>query len=256
MPGYLKPDDNMTPQEKRQQSYRERYKEMEPTWDDSTMLLAKLFGQHAKTGMTVLDAGCGRSNYVLEVNKGSIAKIVGVDATKEATDGNALADEIVVADLEKLPFPDNSFDAVTSLWVLEHVHHPDRIFSEISRVLKPGGKFFFETPYSFSYILLGKRLVGGRLNQIILDKLYGRTEDDTFHTDYLANTPKDLRKLLSAAGMKEVMLVENPDPSYLAFNRFFFCIGLLIQRAAKLFGSRLATMHLIGVWEKPSSGSK
>ncbi len=256
MPSYLKLDENMTPQEKRQQSYRERYKVLNPIWDDSTMLLTKLFKEHAKPGMTVLDAGCGRSNYVLEMNRDSIKRIVGVDVAKEATDGNTLADEIVVSDLEKLPFPDNSFDAVTSLWVLEHVHQPNRIFSEISRVLKPGGRFFFETPYSFSYILLGKRLVGGKLNQLILKKLYGRTEDDTFHTDYLANTPEDLRKLLANAGMKEVLLVENPDPSYLAFNGLFFRISLLIQDIAKFFRSRIATMHLIGVWEKPMTESK
>lgn len=253
MPGYLKPDDTMTPQEKRQQAYREKYKELEPSWDDSTMLLARLFKEHAQPDMAVLDAGCGRSNHVLEVNEDSIEKAIGVDVSKEATEGNTLMDEIVFADLEKLPFPDDTFDAVTSLWVLEHVHDPDRIFSEIRRVLKPGGKFFFETPYSFSYVLLAKRIVGGHLTKTILDKLYGRTEDDTFHTDYAANTPKDLRRLFSDAGMKEVVLIENPDPSYLAFNAFFFRSALLIQKVSKLFGLKLATVHLIGVFEKETT---
>lgn len=250
MSGYLRPDASMTPQERRQQAYRETYKELEPAWDDSTMLVAKLFREWARPDMTVLDAGCGRSNYVLESHRASLKKIVGVDASLEATAGNRIADEILVADLGKLPFPDASFDAVTSLWVLEHVHHPDRMFSEIRRVLKPGGRFFFVTPYSFSYVLLAKRLAGGRLTRLVLERLYGRTEDDTFHTDYLANTSSDLRRLAADAGMKEIALVENPDPSYLALNGVFFRLALLIQHLSKIFGSRFATMHLVGVFEK------
>lgn len=39
---------------------------------------------------------------------------------------------------ERLPFPDESFDHVVSLQVLEHVEDPGRVIREIARVLKPG----------------------------------------------------------------------------------------------------------------------
>lgn len=41
---------------------------------------------------------------------------------------------------EALPFPDARFDAVTAWDVLEHVQDPQRVLSEIARVLRPGGR--------------------------------------------------------------------------------------------------------------------
>lgn len=46
---------------------------------------------------------------------------------------------------EKIPFPDRSFDVVFCCDVLEHVSDLGQVISEISRVLKPGGTFFYDT---------------------------------------------------------------------------------------------------------------
>ncbi|HKK65238.1 MAG TPA: methyltransferase domain-containing protein [Clostridia bacterium] len=46
---------------------------------------------------------------------------------------------------EKLPFADDQYEMVFCLDVLEHVKDFDAIISEVSRVLTPGGLFFFET---------------------------------------------------------------------------------------------------------------
>ena len=46
---------------------------------------------------------------------------------------------------EKLPYADNSFDAVFCCDVLEHVRDLPKVISEISRVLKPNGIFFYDT---------------------------------------------------------------------------------------------------------------
>ena len=48
--------------------------------------------------------------------------------------------------LEKLTFPDNSFDLIITQDVMEHVFHPDDAFSEIASVLKPGGAHIFTIP--------------------------------------------------------------------------------------------------------------
>ncbi len=45
------------------------------------------------------------------------------------------------ADVEKLPFEDESFDAVTIAFCIRNVTHPDKGLQEIYRVLKPGGRF-------------------------------------------------------------------------------------------------------------------
>jgi SAM-dependent methyltransferase len=48
--------------------------------------------------------------------------------------------EIVRAPAEEIPFPDESFDAAVTVFVLCSVRDPGRALAEIHRVLKPGGE--------------------------------------------------------------------------------------------------------------------
>lgn len=57
----------------------------------------------------------------------------------------------IVADAERLPFRDNSIDALVSESMLEHVPHPRHVASEISRVLKPGGMVYVSAPFIHPY---------------------------------------------------------------------------------------------------------
>lgn len=59
--------------------------------------------------------------------------------------------QFINADGENLPFKDNEFDYVMSNHVLEHVEHPDKFLTELSRVGKRG---YIETPS-----LLGEHLI-------------------------------------------------------------------------------------------------
>ncbi|MBX9766958.1 MAG: class I SAM-dependent methyltransferase [Bdellovibrionales bacterium] len=52
----------------------------------------------------------------------------------------------VLGDGCHMTFPDNSFDTVINVQVLEHVFEPHLMFSEICRVLKPGGRAIFVVP--------------------------------------------------------------------------------------------------------------
>jgi demethylmenaquinone methyltransferase/2-methoxy-6-polyprenyl-1,4-benzoquinol methylase len=47
----------------------------------------------------------------------------------------------VIGDVHSLPYPDNHFDVVTLQYASRHLR-VDRVFSEIYRVLKPGGRFY------------------------------------------------------------------------------------------------------------------
>lgn len=50
-------------------------------------------------------------------------------------------------DLQSISFPNNTFDLVITQDVLEHAIDPEKAFSEILRVLKPGGYHIFTVPY-------------------------------------------------------------------------------------------------------------
>lgn len=55
----------------------------------------------------------------------------------------------VFADAEKLPFPDDSFESVVCLEVLEHVREPDKVMAEVARVLRPGGRLWLSMPFLY-----------------------------------------------------------------------------------------------------------
>lgn len=84
--------------------------------------------------------------HVLEVGsgEGSLQDIVedytGLDIS--ATARAKYHKRFVQADARAMPFPDASFDAVWTIWVLEHVPNPEQALREIRRVLKPGGLLY------------------------------------------------------------------------------------------------------------------
>ncbi len=55
-------------------------------------------------------------------------------------------DNVVCQDLERLTYANDTFDLVITSDILEHVRHPASAFSEIYRVLKPGGYHVFTVP--------------------------------------------------------------------------------------------------------------
>lgn len=58
----------------------------------------------------------------------------------------ARAFEAVVGDGQAMDFPDNSFDTVLCLQVLEHVPRPEQMIRELARVLRPGGRAVLLVP--------------------------------------------------------------------------------------------------------------
>lgn len=62
---------------------------------------------------------------------------------RERAAGSGRKVEVVEAEAERLPFPDNSFDTVTGTLVLCTVTDPDRALAEVRRVLRPNGRFLF-----------------------------------------------------------------------------------------------------------------
>ena len=56
------------------------------------------------------------------------------------------ADHVFCGDNTNLPYPDRLFDGVFSSHCLEHSKDLSRTFSELSRIIRPGGAFVFAVP--------------------------------------------------------------------------------------------------------------
>jgi 2-polyprenyl-6-hydroxyphenyl methylase/3-demethylubiquinone-9 3-methyltransferase len=97
----------------------------------------------------VLDVACGAgflSNALalknhqvtgIDLSVQSLAVAEKYDTTKSVT--------YLAMDAHHLDFPDASFDVVCAMDFLEHVSDRNQVIKEFSRVLKPGGRFFFHT---------------------------------------------------------------------------------------------------------------
>lgn len=65
----------------------------------------------------------------------------------------------VEASATNMPFPDNTFDALWSLRVLEHIPNPERALMEMRRVVKPGGYILLHVAYEVDqYAAQGHRV--------------------------------------------------------------------------------------------------
>lgn len=102
-------------------------------------------------GVKVLDVGCG-GGFTCEFLAARGAVVSGIDQSAATLDAairhakeSGLAIDYKLGVGERLPYPDASFDAVTCVDVLEHVADLEKTLSEIQRVLKPGGRFYFDT---------------------------------------------------------------------------------------------------------------
>ena len=106
-------------------------------------------------GMWVLDCGSGPGTITSDIaERIPLGRVVGVDSDKSqvrlATDiaksRNLRNVEFRLASAYELPFQTESFDAVFSHALLEHLGDPDRAITEFLRVLKPGGVIGLSSP--------------------------------------------------------------------------------------------------------------
>jgi SAM-dependent methyltransferase len=58
---------------------------------------------------------------------------------------------------DKLPWPDHSMDSITCMHLIEHLNDLSMLLAETARLLKPGGRIYFETPHPKSLLLSSPR---------------------------------------------------------------------------------------------------
>jgi ubiquinone/menaquinone biosynthesis C-methylase UbiE len=119
-----------------------------PTYRAMFRTLIDLIGP--KPGEAILDIGCGAGSLdrLLAQRVGGVNPITAIDVNPfwlreaealAAEDGVGSMIRFLPGNAEAVPFPDNSFDAVFSVTVLEECD-ADRAIAEMTRVVRPGGR--------------------------------------------------------------------------------------------------------------------
>jgi ubiquinone/menaquinone biosynthesis C-methylase UbiE len=150
-----------------------------------------------QTGENVLDVGCGTGAVTLpaKVRVGNNGAAAGIDpapemiaVARQKASRAGLEIDFRVGVIESLPYPDGTFDAVTSSLMMHHLPEHVRVagLGEIFRVLKPGGR-----------VLIADMM---RPNTSFLRQLFASL---ALHHG-LKFGIEDLPEILNAAGFKEI----------------------------------------------------
>jgi demethylmenaquinone methyltransferase/2-methoxy-6-polyprenyl-1,4-benzoquinol methylase len=103
-----------------------------------------------KNPETILDIATGTGDLVIMMSNTSAKKIIGLDISagmleigKKKIEAKKLSEkiEMVLGDSEKMPYPDNYFDAITVSFGIRNFETLEKGLAEIYRVLKPNGIF-------------------------------------------------------------------------------------------------------------------
>ncbi|MGZ3713285.1 MAG: class I SAM-dependent methyltransferase [Bdellovibrionota bacterium] len=150
---------------------------------------------------TVLDFGCGPGSFLAVLGETVPGvQAIGVDIASPQIDfaGKNIASKFPgnikfqLLNGEKLPYADASFDAVTCIEVIEHIHPflAAKILAEARRVLKPDGIFVLTTPNYRSFWPM-------------IEWLLERASPVKYHDQHISKfTPNSLVKFLETCGFE------------------------------------------------------
>jgi demethylmenaquinone methyltransferase/2-methoxy-6-polyprenyl-1,4-benzoquinol methylase len=124
---------------------------------------------------TILDIATGTGDLAIKLAQTNGAKIIGLDISngmleigKQKIKKKQLEDtiELILGDSENMPFPDNSFDAITVAFGVRNFETLEKGLAEILRVLKPNGIFVIletsvpiKTPFKQGYYVYTKYIL-------------------------------------------------------------------------------------------------
>jgi ubiquinone/menaquinone biosynthesis C-methylase UbiE len=138
----------------------------------------------------VLDIGCGYGFFLWGLDHFGYATY-GIDSSKVALRVARVRTKahIALSNSETLPFHDDSFDAVTTFDVIEHIENYKGALREVHRVLRPGGTVYIIT------------LNGESLLKSALGRSWSWYKDPTHKHLF---SPSDLKDVLECCGFEDI----------------------------------------------------
>jgi len=206
-------------------------------WDNQRF--RQLVDANLQPQFVILDFGAGRGALAEMSFRGRVGRVAGVDPDLAVLENPDL-DEAKVLPLPsgEIPYPDETFDLVFTNNVIEHLEDPRAAFRELFRVLKSGGVLIAKTPNSLHYVPLIARWTPHAFH-VFINRLRGRSRQDTFPTCYRCNTPGALARVAGEAGFSiEGLEMWEGRPEYLRMAAPLYLLGWLYERLVN------ATSHL------------
>lgn len=125
-------------------------------------------------GSKVLDVGCNDGTFIYALKEIRKCDVYGVDISNVALEEARKKDlNVQFADVENLPFADETFDVITCMEVLSHLFDPVKAVKEMRRVLKKNGILLGSCPHKNleNYVWEEKRLHRRYMNEDDLHQL-------------------------------------------------------------------------------------
>ncbi len=176
-------------------------KELDKLYSKKAEALLKGWSKWIKVdkNIKILQIGCGPEDVI---NHFKIGKKYSIDPLAEFYKKRFKFDYkesgLVEAMGEKMPFSDKYFNVVVLMNVLDHVHLPGKVLSEINRVMQDNGILYFENfIYQKNFIRIAK--IWGKFRKIFTGKIFN------IHHPYMF-TSSELKRILSK---KFLILHEN-----------------------------------------------
>jgi len=236
---------------KKHQQCQELFDAWYPNYRNAGQLYQDLVSDYIEKHSRALDLGCGQSTLA-DRQIVSAQFTAGIDTSFSDLKANRAVGFPISGMAEAVPFARNSFDVVLSQWVMEHLPRPDLVFTEVARILKPGGTFIVFTTNIYNYIPLTSRLVPSQIQSKLLRTLLGRPQHETFPTHYRANSRQALAKLAEKGGLVMESCTYSGNPFYLTFSRLLFLGALLFERVTDFPPLQKLKLYILGVFRKPS----
>ena len=119
----------------------------------STTNLQRLLRRHIRPGMQVLEIGCAPGKYLAWVSRRLGARVTGLDYSARGLSFSrklfaalAIEGDLYCEDVFETTLPDNGFDVVYSVGVIEHFEDPRPIVAKHVALTRPGGRTVIVIP--------------------------------------------------------------------------------------------------------------
>lgn len=186
----------------------------------------------------LLEIGCGPGYFLEAAKQAGVKRALGVDRNRWAIEqARHAGHSAYVGSIDVVP-PDDRFDAVAMLDLLEHIPEPVPFLAEVRRRLRPGGRLLIMTPNIESLLarFSGRRWVSFKIPE---------------HLHYF--THASLARLLEKNGFDVVY--SRATGQYVSVEFFLDRLGRIAPRLTRLLGPPARRLHLLQRVVYVSNGS-